>query len=228
MENDKMPRQNVFPTTQNTWIKGKLEQTSHAWMDLTNHVMEVYAHPLRVYLLGTSFRRVGDPDDIINGFFADRLKSKDFLHKWRESGKKLRYWLITAFKFYLYEYVRALKQQKKFKELPDAIPDSSQETLETSMFRAFKVELVRKAVKQAEERCREENLAVHWQIFMLHTYQGLPYAALVDQFGITRERAAVMNRTAEKRFTQAVRDLLCKEGTTAKDIDKEINSLLEV
>ena len=97
---------NAFPQTRRTWIDDALDRGGDGVHDVNGHIMETYAWPLRVYYLGTNSRWLGEPDDVIDGFFADRLARDSFLGDWRASGLRLRRWLINAFCFYLLELRR--------------------------------------------------------------------------------------------------------------------------
>ena len=63
----------VFPVTQRTWLGRALVRGHEGLSEANHHIMDVYAQPLKVYYLGSSFRTLGEPDDVVQGFFADRL-----------------------------------------------------------------------------------------------------------------------------------------------------------
>ena len=54
-------RKDAFPATRMTWIRDRLDSGEEGRRDVTSHLMEVYAEPLRIYLLGSSFRSAGEP-----------------------------------------------------------------------------------------------------------------------------------------------------------------------
>ena len=60
-----------------TWIGDRL--AGGCASAVNRHIMDVYARPLKIYYMGTSDRWLGEADDIIQGFFADRLAREDFL-----------------------------------------------------------------------------------------------------------------------------------------------------
>ena len=99
-------KKNHFPPTLCTWIEGRLDDGTIGRDAINRHVMESYELPLRIYYLGTSWRTLGEPEDIINGFMADRLERPNFFTQWKSSGKRLRHWLINALHFYLKEQWR--------------------------------------------------------------------------------------------------------------------------
>jgi hypothetical protein len=95
------------------------------------------------------------------------------------------------------------------------------------MDQAFKVELVRKALQRTREACCTKGLEKHWEVFLRHTYQGLPYKHLCTDLHISPQAAAGMNRTAEKLFINAVHELIMRDGVSTHEINSEIRSLLE-
>jgi hypothetical protein len=73
-----------FPSTHATWIDAQLTiaERSRAVGDaasegnaidaLRRHLMERYHAALRAYVCGGSLRRLGEPDELVGGFFAER------------------------------------------------------------------------------------------------------------------------------------------------------------
>jgi hypothetical protein len=219
-------KKDVFPQTMATWLGEKLRLGEAGRAEANRHIMEVYAVPLGVYYRGHSLRHrfQEDPDDVVRGFFADRLSRPAFLAGWLESGIPLRYWLMNALEFHLQEQCR--------KRFPGGLPDDSAigavETDPARDFdRSFAVEVVRKALRQARDQCRREDLALHWEVFVLHCYRGLSYEAVEAKTGIPPKRATVMNRTAKERFKEAVWELFARDGAGRTAIEEDIRRLLE-
>ncbi len=221
-----MSGQDVFPTTRKTWVELKLQEGPTGRAALNRHLMDLYALPLKIYILGSTYRNryAEDADDLVRGFFADRLSRADFVQKWTESGKRLRFWLINALSFYLQELSRKRFPNTLHEHVADLPIDGE---VEKNFDRAFKVELVRRALVMARDHCRAEGLETHWRVFVRHRYEGLPYGALTSEFAITAERAAAMSRTATVRFREAIRELLIRDGVSRDRIDDEIRLLCE-
>jgi DNA-directed RNA polymerase specialized sigma24 family protein len=221
----------AFPDTPHTWIERKLLEGQGGLVELNRHIMGVYARPLKVYFLGSTFRRLGDPDDLVRGFFADRLSRADYLSGWKSGEKRLRHWLVTGFKHFLFETCRGRSRDGKAVEIDPDLPDhpgkAGERSPEADMDRAFKVELVRRALQLAGERCREKAMEAHWAVFLRHTYQGLPYASFCQEYEVAPSRAARMNQIAKDVFKEAVREILLRDGAEPDEIDREIQSLLE-
>lgn len=215
----------VFPSTMSTWLAGRVRDGESGVRDAGRHVMDVYAHPLRVYLLGSGFRTLGDPDELVNGFFADRLSRPNFLQRWIESRRPLRYWLIVGFKHFLYEHARRLRRAD-FDELSGSI-SGDEESASRIFDREVARAVVNEAMKRAEGECRQAGLDRHWAVFRRHFLDGRPFAAVGAEFDVAAERAAVMARTAAHRFKRALRDLVSWDGASDEQVDQEITHLME-
>ncbi|MFZ9916527.1 MAG: hypothetical protein ACO3IB_14505, partial [Phycisphaerales bacterium] len=94
----------MFPTTHATWLVTLVGDGADARgagaSEARRHVMERYAAPLAVFVRGSSLARLGDADDLVNGFFAARLSDAAFLAAWSRSGMRLRRWLMNGMLFY--------------------------------------------------------------------------------------------------------------------------------
>lgn len=215
----------AFPSTARTWIGQRLDEGEDGRREAVRHVMEVYDEPLRVYFAGCSLRWIGDRHDLVAGFFADRLARAEFMDRWRQSGRPLRFWLIVGFKHYLYETARRERRTKAAPLPPEA--DASNAGADRLFDRACARALVRRAFESARAACESDGLADHWDLFVLHHVQDRSYAQIAESRGIDAERAAVMVRTAGRRFRKALRELVAWDGATATDIDHELRTLME-
>ena len=217
----------AFPSTQRTWIDRNLSDSVGERNEVNRHIMTVYAEPLRVYFLGTRARWLGEPEDIVAGFFADRLAKNRFLDEWRRSGMRLRRWLMNAFSFYLSELQRGTRRdQRTSGVLPEVEADHA--LPEQLIDRAFGESIVIEALHVAQSECIAKGLETHWGIFVRHAYGDMPYDTISAEFCVSSARAAVMARTAARHFRVAVRDLLRSDGAADNDLDDEIRVLLDV
>lgn len=215
----------AFPSTLVTWLSNRLREGDDGLLDAARHVMEVYAEPLRIYFMGSSFRSMGQADDLVGGFFADRLSRPNFLQRWIESGRPLRYWLIVGFKHFLYEQAR-LQRRHDAHTLSDSVTGDDSGPIHI-FDREVARALVAEASRRAEEHCLENKLSDHWRLFRRHVVDGLPFASIAPEFGVSPERAAVMARTAAHRFKRTLRELVAWEGAADEQIDQEIAHLME-
>ena len=221
-----MTSRDLFPETEHTFIFSCMKTDDRA-QELQRHLMAVYATPLRAYFLGTSFRRVGEPDEIINGFLLDRLTRADFIPKWRASGMRLRRWLMKSLKFYLYEYVRREGKHAGLGSDPLEGVDTDVEPAE-ALDREFARSIVREAMTRAKVECDLAGLSRHHEFFCLYTISDIKCETLADHPGMSADRVWVMVRTALRRFAKALRAVLADDGVGLQDIDAEIAGLLDM
>jgi len=220
-----------FPQTLKTWIHQKLEEGHRGREELNRYVMGIYSGPLQVYCRGTGSFHLGEPDDIVSGFFADRLSRNDYFEGWKESGLRLRRWLMNGLGFYLKEQAREQRHagasSRNETEMEASTPDNTAE-VEADMDRAFAVSVVRLALAETQKTCDTKGLREHWRIFHKHYYDGLPYAEFTQEFGVGAARAAEMARTVAGKFRSALRGILASDGARESEIDTEIETLLEL
>ncbi len=219
-------KRDVFPTTRRTWIDQVMDRSGADRSELNRHIMSVYAAPLRAYFLGTGSRWLGDADEIVAGFFADRLAREGFLRDWRRSGMRLRRWLMNAFSFYLLELKRRHRRDQR---MGDRVPDvaTSGPSPERIADRAFGESIVAAAIRSGQAHCAANDMQDHWGIFIRHTCDNVPYIELANDYGVSSARAAVMARTAGRHFRKALRAVLVSDGTGENEVDDEIRELLE-
>jgi len=218
----------VFPLTRGTWILHCIGNGDIGRRDLNNHVMAVYLWPLSIYFRGTRDRYLGDPDEVVQGFFASRLAKDEFFIDWKRSGKKLRHWLINGFCFYLKELHREKIRHDRGggAEMPEPVFEEAAAARE--MDSAFLRGIVRKAMIEAAQTCEAQGLVDHFRIFEAHFYNDRPYETIAVQFGVDPTRAAVMARTAKRKFQTALRDLFVRDGADPERVDEEMGGLLRI
>ncbi|MBX3382556.1 MAG: hypothetical protein KF864_03505 [Phycisphaeraceae bacterium] len=221
------PKANVFPVTQCTWIDRELQDGRQGRLNVNRHVMDVYAWPLKVYFLAFRDRWVGEPEDVIQGFFASRLSKDGFFEDWRASGKRLHRWLMNGLCFYVKELHRErMRLQREVPDIPDDGYDDS--AAADTMDRAFVQGIVREALVDAEAMCATRSLQTHWKIFVDHYIRGHTYEQIARTHGVEPTRAVVMARTATRKFQGALRLLLERNGSAVEELDTEIEILLNI
>lgn len=212
------PRADAFPSTDHTWLGRALVEGERGRLAAGEHVMRVYAEPLRIYLRGSSFRALGDEDELVHAFFASRLSKPDYLNDWLISGRPLRRWLIVGFRHHLLETIRERERARRRPEAP-----GHSEPAERAFHRESALAIVREALRVAQQRCRDDDLDEHWRVFLDHHLHGRPYDAL----GADPRRAAVMARTCANRFRAALRELVGWPGASDAQVDEELASLMQ-
>lgn len=214
----------AFPMTESVvgrWVAaGDLAQARR-------HVLEVYPRCLEIYLLGSSYRSVDDPADMVRGFLASRLERDSFFDDWIKSGKKLRYWLVNGLRFFVQEVIHESRRAGRVIAL-DFDVESTHTDHEHDADRAFRTAAVELALERTEAECDAAKQASHWQVFLRHRREGETFPAIAKSMNLRSDRAAVMSRTVERRFVKVLREILDRDRYRSERIDMIIRDLLEV
>ncbi len=220
------PSAHTFPVTNRTWIHESLAGGEDARKALWRQLMDLYNWPLQAHVSATALGAYGEPADLVNGFFADRLVANGYLEAWQASGKRLRTWLANGLWFYARERRRSERRHlgtgASLDDLPDQQPDVG-----VALDRAFAHTVTQLAIEQAERECESDGLANHWTCFLAHHCHGRPYRELAESLGVTAGRAAVMARTASTRFRAAVRRLVELDGIERHRVDRAIQAIVD-
>lgn len=222
-----MTKDDAFPTTQRTYIGTLLDAGPTGEAEAGHYLMSAYREALSIYLQGSSFRGIGEVDELVDGFFADRLGRVRFLDDWRRSRRRLRYWLIRAFKNYLMEQRRAEDRARRAGGGPP--PSAADEgDPEGAFHREAALSMVREALRIAGEDCRTAGRGEHWQVFLRHHMDDQDYETIGSALGVNPLRAAVMARTAMHAFRRRLREVAAWPGASREDLDVEIRGLMEI
>lgn len=215
----------VFPPTLSTWIRDRLMVGPGGRREVDRHVMEIYAFPLRVYFLGGRDRTLGEPDEVIQGFFADRLSRAEFFAQWQSSGMPLRRWMMNALNFYLKELRRANQRGAATSDVDTDDPGTSSGDPNADVERAFVISLVRTSLRNIQRQCETDGQLPHWTSFYEHFYLDRSYADIGLDLGVDAARAMVMARTVRHKFQAELRRMMTIDAAEA-EVDQAILSLL--
>jgi hypothetical protein len=112
-------RREHFPETEQTFVHDLID--AGRVPELASYLMEVYYEPLCIYCRATSYRTLGEPEEIVGGFFASRLSDPTWIARWRDESRArslpLRRWLLNGLCFYMREEAR---RQRRARLLADA------------------------------------------------------------------------------------------------------------
>lgn len=225
-----------FPTTHATClltvVRNEIADAERAQAAETARIslMQRYAEPLAVFVRGSSLARLGEPDELVNGFFATRLSDDaalgDFLSKWCRSGMRLRRWLMNGILFYGQGLARdrSRAQQRGGSIEPRELDrhEGAGPTGETDFERAWALAVVREATARAEDALLREGRAVDFDIFRRHAINGQPYAAFARELGRSEQQCAGATRLVAQRVRAAVADLLREEGVDEPELEDEV------
>lgn len=223
--------QDAFPPTQRTRIFDGNRAGPSGRRELARYLMDAYFEPLQVYFKGTRRFDLGEPADVVTGFFERRLADRDdYLAKWEAehhaSGMPLRRWLMNGFALYLKEETRRRKRDAPAGSAdPDLVVEDEADP-RRAFDRAAAGAIVRDALRRTATLCADKDQQDHFTLFREHFVRDRAYADLAPEMGVDTARAAVMARTAGRHFVKCLRERLSEEGIPDDRIDDEINELL--
>jgi len=221
----KPSRTDAFPKTPRSWIRTQLERGEDGRAEANRHIMHAYAKPLSVYFRGSSYRTLGDADEIVNAFFVDRLSRHDYLSSWEISERPMRYWLLVGFKYFLME-------QASGRNIADSghgqrADDTQHHDPASEFHREVARSVVREAANIAQASCQKDGLGEHWHLWVRHHLYGRSLRELAADHDYDFVRVKVMTRTASNRFRRALRELVSWPGATRTQVDDEIRELMQ-
>ena len=221
---------NLFPTTHSTWLLTQVESNPLAARD---HVMSHYFEPLCAYVRASSLRVLGDPDELVNDFFAARLTDPQYLARWSTSGLALRRWLVNG--LITHTRNRALAESRRRSTLGTMDPEILARvaiSAETGALLALERAWAMRTMVEAHDRVRSEfdadGKSAWWELFRLHSVQGLAYADACKVTGITLANASHVNRVVATRLRDALRTLLERDGIRPDEIDCELGLMQDL
>lgn len=216
----------AFPSTAQAWIEAQLELGELGRAEVNRHIMETYSLPLSIYYRGGWRGRHGEPDDVIAGFFADRLGRGAFFQQWLGSGLRLRVWLRNAFSFYMKEVLRGVRRDSRILTLaPEVDIGDNSSSVDQLMEQAFARSIVQRALRITRDECRRAEQMRHWEVFCLHFLEGKSYPEIANS-EVTASQAAVLVRVVVRRFRAALRVQLIRDGVRIENLDGEIQALM--
>ena len=246
-----------FPSTHATWIDAQLtiaeragahtEDGQSARRALQQHLMQRYHEPLRAYVRGSSMRQLGDADELVGGFFADRVGAHGFLTDWRNSRMPLRRWLMNGISFYGRGVIRdrARDRLRQFDsggsaELAAAGDGSATRAGNTddrlvdehNAVRAFDEAWALEILNTAHELVHADLAARgkldEYDVFRRHVIDGVEYAVIGTNLGLTRQQCANMVRRVSDRIREALREVVRGEGVVTEDVERTVREVEEL
>ena len=225
-------QQSVFPTTHATWLRTLVgDGVADAEREISAErariaVMARYSEPLAAFVRGSSLSRLGEPAEIVNGFFAARLSDARFLEGWARSGMRLRRWLMNGILFYgqglARDRMRAAQRGGVLEPRMLDQREGASASGELDFDRAWALAVVREATARAEAQLGAEGRATEFEIFRRHAIDGQPYAAFAAEVGRSEQQCAGATRLVAQRVRAALAELLREEGVAEPELEDEI------
>jgi hypothetical protein len=246
-----------FPSTHATWIDAQLTlidgaDASHAGPHagraetareaLRRHLWDRYHAPLRAYAHGGSLRRAGEPDELVVGYFAERVTAPDFLPAWRRSNMPLRRWMMNGIGFYARGVVRDRMRDRlrPFTDLAstpmsdsdwanpsadDALLSADERTAETAFERAWAIAVLDAAHTQAHAQLASEGRLDEYDAFRRRVIEGEGYDTIGPSLGMSAQQCAGATRLVSQRMAAALREVLRAEGVRESEMDRTVQEV---
>ncbi len=228
-----------FPSTHDTWIldqlravgEGSAFQAAEAAQQLRTHIMVRYREPLLAYAQASSFRSLSTPEDLVHGFFVERLQDVAYLRTWSGTGLKLRRWLCNGLLLHMFNVA---KQRRRDARALDAAGEAARQApaqepaADHAFDRAWARGVIERAVQASEQAMRAEGRQEAWTLFVRHAIDGLSQAAAVAEAGLSEGEGKARLRMAVRRFRDAVAAELISEGVPPAQVQDEAQAILSV
>jgi hypothetical protein len=215
-----------FPTTQQTWILDRLAEGDRGAPALREHLMERYREPLLIYVRGSTLRTLGEPDELVHGFFVQFFSRADALTRWAESGTRLRRWMMNGLVLHARGIRRDEGRNRETAGLDAAATAAtSQPTAEEAFEAAWARSLLSDAATAVQAELHAEGRSAAWEVFARHIIDGRPYAECCPPLGYTVDDGRTVTRMVSIRIRRTLRELLLQEGTPEADISAELRLL---
>ena len=225
-----------FPETQTIWISDRLSEGEAGIMLANGYVMESYVRPLSIYCSKIGLARSVhiDADDLVHGFFANRLSNSEYLKSWLTSGLRLRQWLRNGLHFYVHELRRQnAAQLGKLgphigdQALPEEVP-SEGAAHDHEFERAWALAALDLAMKETKEGLEKRNRRDEWEMFCSHHVEGVPHAIIGERFQLSTAQVAQRTFAVGAQLRDELYGILRKDGALRSEIDVEVRSMMEV
>ncbi len=227
-------RSDHFPTTQLTTLLDALrsDEVADAHARLAATIMQRYAAPLVIYAKGSSLREVAEPDELVHGFFAAALADPQYFDRYRNSGMRLRRWLMNGLLLHARGVARDRSRQVRREGSPlqsaakSGATASSSASAEDAFHRAWALALLSEACDSVEVSLAREDRDRAWTVFRRHAIDGRSYKELEEELGLGQQQMADLVRGVTKRLRVRIIALLELEGGDAADELAEVLRLV--
>ena len=211
----------LFPTTHSTWL---LDRIDRAPSEARAHIMSRYLEPLCAYARASSLRTLGEPAELVNDFLVSRVADPQYVARWAASGMPLRRWLVNG--LITHARNKAQTEARRRSAQAEIDPLHVAESVETSALLALERAWAMRVMIEAHDRVRSEfdadGKGAWWELFRLHTVQGLGYAQAAAATGVPSGSASHVNRVVATRLREVLRSLLERDGIPPDEIDREL------
>jgi DNA-directed RNA polymerase specialized sigma24 family protein len=214
-----MPREVLadFPTTHATFLTVCLDTaTAESLSEARNHLMARYRAPLVAYAAQSRLATVDEPDELVHGFFAAKVADARYLADWRASGIPLRRWMLNGLVFHARGILRdrARENARSDGAEPENLVSNTPDA-EHAFERAWAFALVEAACRAAYATLDIDGRTRAYDCFHRHFFDGVSYAQLAVECGLSESAVAGEVRLAMRRVRAEAESMLRDEIGTA-------------
>ncbi|MCA8963072.1 MAG: sigma-70 family RNA polymerase sigma factor, partial [Planctomycetes bacterium] len=219
----------LFPTTQWTELSNLSRATEAEQQEILTRFFDRYERPFRVLLRK---RGAGDHvDDVLQGFVADKILSRDLLQSVDRAKGRLRSFLATSLQHYWYDYLRRLKRNR-VECGPEAADTAGAESEATDSFDIeWAHQLLTDTLTRMQEECRAKNRPDLWGVFhgrisgpLIDGSPRVSYDELVTCYSLpSPTHAANLLITGRRMFMRQLRESISEYD--GEHVEQEIEEL---
>jgi hypothetical protein len=234
-----------FPSTHATWIEAQLTIAetmgdgspagAAAHRSLRQHLMERYRSPLEVYVRGSSMRGLGEPGELVAGFFAERLGNRDFLLSWRASGMPLRRWMMNGISYYGRGVMRdrVRDRMRQFPAAEDGFEFESGSLVEDrdaarAFDEAWALRMLNESIARVHADLDGAGRLDELEVFRRHVVDGMPYEPIAADLGWSRQQCANAVRRVGRRVREAMREVVRDDGVAPGEVEAAVREIIAV
>lgn len=171
---DKKPRKaRRFLTTQWHVVRQVSAESELARIEALQFLLQRYTPALKEFVVQHFHFSRADAEDVVQGFVADRILTKNLIGTAREHRGRFRTFLLTAFRSYTIEELRRRARMKRrppngFQSWDTLAPEHQEAVLangDTTFDDLFVRQVLADAIHRSHRHCQERNLNDIWQIF---------------------------------------------------------------
>jgi hypothetical protein len=216
-----------FPTTNWTVIQNFGHQKQ-----VLSELYQKYWQPLCSYLRYRGYNQE-IAQDLVQGFFADKVLGQELVGKSDRSRGKFRNFLLTSLKHYIIDVNRRLKPSVDFELEPEE--SSRAKDAEAQFLRSWAEQLLQEVLDELRDEYFRNNKGTHWELFRTWLVESdLDQANIHMKDLCTRlnipssEKAYNMIASVKGRFRIIMRRRLHTQSGSQTDIDDEIRSYINL
>lgn len=222
-----------FPSTHRTWLETQLGLGDPGLAAAREHVMARSRVALTAYVRGARVSALGEPDDIVHGFFARNLGESDYLARWLASGLPLRRWLMNGVSAHIRmlwrERARHAGRHEPLEGKARGI-ESDERAAESEFERAWIRATLGEACRRVEESLLASGDSDAWSVFRQHVLESRAYreilsAADEEPTRAAEERLAVAVRRVVRLVRAALKEILREDGLRESELDAEVDRM---